>query len=100
MKLSNYCRIFKALSSEERLRIFLALYVECCSGNECMEMAFTKTCDQVKISRSTISHHFKELRNAGLISSERVGRTFRYKVNQSAVKLVEELWSIKSIPDI
>ena len=30
MELSNYTKIFKALSNEQRLRIFVMLYKNCC----------------------------------------------------------------------
>ena len=38
------------------------------------------------LSRSTISHHFKELQNAGLIICEREGQTYRCRVDEEAVK--------------
>ena len=110
MKLSNYSKIFKALSNEQRLKIFLMIYNGCCKpegrgkgaefkiteGKCCptsgtIEKAFTKACDCMKLSRSTISHHFKELQNAGLIISERDGRTFSCKVNGEAIKAIKEL---------
>ena len=110
MKLSNYSKIFKALSSEQRLKIFLMIYKQCCGQkgqeedsefkmkkNSCcpvtgiLEKAFTKVCGCVNLSRSTISHHFKELQNAGLITCERQGRTFRCKINEEAVNSVKDL---------
>jgi hypothetical protein len=30
MKLSNYAKIFKALSNEQRLNIFMMIYKNCC----------------------------------------------------------------------
>ena len=104
VKLSNYTKIFKALSNEQRLKIFIMLYKNCCSeeatkassefrikGETCcsgeggMEKAFTKVCDCMDLSRSTISHHFKELQNAGLITCEREGQLYRCKVNKDVV---------------
>ena len=109
MKLSNYSKIFKALSNEQRLKIFLMIYNGCCKpegkgkGSEfkikegkccpvagAVEKAFTKVCDCMTLSRSTISHHFKELQNAGLIICERDGRAFNCKVNEEAVKDIKE----------
>ena len=110
MEQSNYSKIFKALSSEQRLKIFLMIYKQCCNpkdqqgGTEfkvegektccpvakVIEGAFTKVCDCMKLSRSTISHHFKELQNAGLITCERDGRTFRCKVNEQAVNAIKD----------
>jgi len=102
MKLSNYAKIFKALSSEQRLKIFLTIYQQCqesksgdgftvsgdkpcCTGDGSVEKAFTKVCDCMDLSRSTISHHFKELQSAGLITCEREGQNFRCRVNQGVI---------------
>lgn len=108
MKLSNYSKIFKALSNEQRLEIFATLYRECCSTEgqppsglkpgermrcpvgRVIERAFTKVCGCIKLSRSTISHHFKELQNAGLITCERDGQTYRCTVNEEAVNSIRE----------
>ena len=109
MELSNYSRIFKALSSQQRLKIFMMIYDNCCApeatkmGSEfrfvndpcCstkggIEKAFTKICDCMDLSRSTISHHFKELQNAGLITCEREGQTYRCSVNEETVKAIKE----------
>lgn len=108
MKLSNYSRIFKALSNEQRLKIFMMIYENCCTprgskvspefkigkGSSCcadgaIEKAFTRICDCLKLSRSTISHHFKELQNAGLITCEREGQTFRCRINEETVNAVK-----------
>jgi ArsR family transcriptional regulator len=110
MQLSNYSRIFKALSNEQRLKIFIMIYKNCCApegstiGTEfrlddnkscCslkggIEKAFTKICDSMNLSRSTISHHFKELQNAGLITCEREGQTYRCKINEEVVDSIKD----------
>lgn len=109
MKLSNYSKIFKALSNEQRLKIFLMIYKQCntsgaakpadgftvsgdspcCPGNGSIERAFTKMCDCMNLSRSTISHHFKELQNAGLITCVREGQNFRCRVNQDVIDAIK-----------
>ncbi len=109
MELSNYTKIFKALSNEQRLKIFLMIYKDCCDigdsigkseirlgDDSCcgvtksIERAFSKVCDCMNLSRSTISHHFKELQNAGLITCEREGQTFRCTVNEDAVNSIKD----------
>jgi ArsR family transcriptional regulator len=108
MELSNYTKIFKALSNEQRLRIFIMLYTNCgmskgskleaqfhikgepcCAAGDGLEKAFTKICDCMKLSRSTISHHFKELQNAGLITCEREGQIFRCRINKEVIDTVK-----------
>jgi ArsR family transcriptional regulator len=101
MKLSNYARLFKALSNEQRLKIFLMIYEESAKGGgearvlpsqmaACcpVEKAFTMVCNCMDLSRSTISHHFKELQNAGLITCERDGQMYRCRVNEKTLELL------------
>ena len=101
MELSNYAKIFKALSNEQRLKIFMMIYEQRAEGSAegavfpaeqracCpMEKAFTKVCNCLDISRSTISHHFKELQNAKLITCERDGQMYRCRVNEKTLELL------------
>jgi ArsR family transcriptional regulator len=97
MELSNYAKIFKALSNEQRLKIFMMIYDQSSGGSAAatfpsakaaccpVERAFTKVCECIDLSRSTISHHFKELQNAGLITCERDGQMYRCRVNETTV---------------
>jgi ArsR family transcriptional regulator len=87
MELEAVAKMCKALGSEQRIRI-LKLLQEweglegCCDG---VLKAFTKAAEEVHISRSTLSHHFKELENAGLIICERQGQAMSCKVNEKAL---------------
>ncbi|MDH3283223.1 MAG: metalloregulator ArsR/SmtB family transcription factor [Acidobacteriota bacterium] len=73
----DLARIFKALSDPNRLAIFQLLRKRCgpgCrvaaddAGNTVSDIA-----DEFDIALSTVSHHLKELKNAGLISCEKRG---------------------------
>jgi ArsR family transcriptional regulator len=99
MKTKNLAKVFKALSNEHRLELFRLIYSQyrleesraqkagkdCCEG---IEKAFTMACGCLDLSRSTISHHFKELQNAGLITCTRQGQTFVCQVNEDYVDAV------------
>ncbi|MEW6075486.1 MAG: ArsR family transcriptional regulator [Candidatus Omnitrophota bacterium] len=85
----------------------MMIYKQCCAGGEpefkikeepccpvkgVIEKAFTKVCGCMNLSRSTISHHFKELQNAGLITCERVGQNFRCRINEEVVNSIKEIF--------
>jgi len=101
MEHSKLAKVFKALSNEQRLKLFKMIYQgfrttktesEDCSSSACcggVEKAFTSACECMDLSRSTISHHFKELQNAGLITCTRQGQSFICEVNEEAVKAVQ-----------
>lgn len=75
-------QIFEALASKTRLSILEALRdkrLQCDNPGSC-DLS-SKCCnvgelaDRLKLSQPTVSHHLKELRRAGLITSEKDGRT-------------------------
>ncbi len=98
MELSNLAKAFKALSNEQRLKLFVMLYKWASSckdrtkGGTCccepVDKSFSKACEKLDISRSTVSHHFKELASAGLISCSRNGRTFVCRINEDAIDAI------------
>ena len=72
--------MFKALSNPQRLRIFLKL-VSCCGPSGCCsgEANDLRRCvgdlgRNLGLAASTVSHHIKELRHAGLMQVERRGQ--------------------------
>jgi DNA-binding transcriptional ArsR family regulator len=81
--IEKYSEMFKALSNPNRLRIFMRL-ITCCqpgtvtsiSGNSGEEgcACVGELGQDLGIVASTISHHIKELRRAGLIRMERRGQ--------------------------
>ncbi len=95
METIDLAKIFKALSNEQRLNLFKMLYQwngetspdgEICYDG--VEKCFTKACCSMNLSRSTISHHMKELQNAGLITFTRSGQCFVCKINRDALQAV------------
>jgi ArsR family transcriptional regulator len=95
-------KIFKALSNEQRLRIFRQLCewqdakaakqtADACCG---VEKGFTRTCCSSELSPSTVSHHFKELQSAGLITAERTGQSFVCTVNVETLDAVRSFLKV------
>ncbi len=69
---TQFERIAKALSDRRRfeiLQIVAAQTEACCS----------QICERVPVAQPTISHHLKELTNAGLVASRREGQHCYYQ---------------------
>lgn len=73
--------LFKALSNPQRLRMFAKLASACregtcCEGggDETMRRCVGELGEDMGLAASTVSHHIKELRQAGLLKVERRGQ--------------------------
>lgn len=78
---------FKALSCDQRIKLLELLkrwegLDDCCDG---VRKAFTRASEELHIGRSTLSHHFKELENAGLIKCVRNGQAVECKVDEESI---------------
>ncbi len=81
--IEKFAEIFKALSNPNRLRLFMRL-VTCCKPGTVTSISADSgsagcACvgelgKDLNIVASTISHHMKELRQAGLVRMERRGQ--------------------------
>ena len=95
----KFAEIFKALSNPNRLRIFLRL-VSCCrpgtitSLTEPEGSAYVGQLGQdLGIVPSTVSHHIKELRRAGLIRMERRGQKIECWIDPATVSALRDFFS-------
>jgi ArsR family transcriptional regulator len=82
---------FKALGHPHRLQIFQRLAACCapgtsCSGDEAMRRCVGELAAELDIVPSTVSHHLKELTQAGLIATERCGREIRCWVEPAVLR--------------
>ena len=92
MTTKQLVKIYKALSNENRLEIFLNIL-------KCNEKGFESDCDcpitsimqNLRIGAPTISHHLKELSNAGLIETKKDGKYLVAHVNK---ELLAELKNV------
>ena len=83
--IKRFSQLFKALSNPHRLAIFKVLTSCCPPGTSC-EIEAASRCvgdlgDALDIAASTVSHHLKELHNAGLIQMERKGKQVMCRVD-------------------
>lgn len=87
----KYSNIMKALSHPHRLELFLeiAKYEE--KGYKDCDCLMSEITTRFKIGAPTISHHLKELTNAGLITTEKRGKFLVARVNQ---EVIQELISL------
>ena len=89
-------KILKALSHPKRLELYFNIAkqdsADFKTGCECgcfvSEMIL-----RLKLGAPTISHHLKELENAGLITTERNGKFLSTKIKQDTLKDVTALFA-------
>jgi DNA-binding transcriptional ArsR family regulator len=87
--ISSLAKIFKALTDENRLKILLFVYKKECKCADSQPSCQNETCIKdlsklLNITTPTISHHIKELVNAGLIITKKEGKWVYCKINQKA----------------
>jgi DNA-binding transcriptional ArsR family regulator len=86
-------RVFKALGDENRLAIFRLLRERCAGGCEVSQDGIDRTVGEIAkdfdLALSTVSHHLKELRNAGLILCEKRGKQVHCRVNSALLRDLE-----------
>lgn len=84
--------IFKALANPHRLEIFKrSLEFLPRDGVVTEEESKAASCqremaDELGLAPSTLSHHFKELKHAGLLNIERDGQTVSWSLNQDGIR--------------
>lgn len=95
-ELEAAARMFKALSNPHRLRIFKKL--SCCWAGQVVtgpaenfSNCQREFAERLGLAPSTVSHHFKELRQAGLIHMKRDGKEILFWVDEKAVNALRAL---------
>jgi ArsR family transcriptional regulator, arsenate/arsenite/antimonite-responsive transcriptional repressor len=92
--------MFKALSNPNRLKIYMSLIEYCTPGKKHMsDSCNPEGCacvgelgKNLGIVPSTVSHHMKELRQAGLINMERKGQKIECWVELSTYEALKEFF--------
>ena len=83
----NLAKVFRALSDKNRLKILLFVYKKECECKDSQPSFKNEACIKdlsklLNITTPTISHHIKELVNAGLIITKREGKWVYCKINK------------------
>jgi DNA-binding transcriptional ArsR family regulator len=89
----DLARIFRALGDPSRLAIFELVRESCQedSGHSAADLrnSVSEIAKQFDLSLSTVSHHLKELRTAGLIRCERHGQHIFCSIDPDVLADVE-----------
>jgi len=84
-------KMFKALANPNRYRLFDEIRKSGSSSIEEGHTCFLNTIiDQLNIGAPTVSHHLKELVNAGLVETEKEGKFLQCRLNQKNIALLRE----------
>lgn len=90
----NTVKLLKALSHENRLAIFERLRRQALAcdgpGEGC---SVGDIAQQFNLALSTVSHHLKELKEAGLITCEQRGQHTYCLINEEAVKALRDFFA-------
>jgi len=98
MDTKNMAKIFKALSNENRLELYLKIVdaheTSFETGGKC-SISDIISCSCLNIGAPTISHHIKELANAGLIFTDRNGKFLVCTLNEALVAEVSKMFNLQ-----
>ena len=88
-------RLFRALSTPSRVELLKLLGDGCCEDGTCctaeeLSLCIQSLAAQLGLVKSTVSHHLKELAEAGLITLAKRGRHNDFSVNRDTLRQAKE----------
>ena len=92
--LDRLARTFKALSNPNRLAIYLEVLQQ--NRADVKSCGLSHLIDKLDIGAPTVSHHTKELVDAGLISVQRDGRFIRCTLDDTMREILHEFFARNS----
>jgi DNA-binding transcriptional ArsR family regulator len=87
--LKRLARMFRALGNDNRLQIFMNLMEESrldLAKGRSHDCFLTKLLGGLDVGAPTVSHHVKELADAGLIDTQRDGKQLICSINPEALR--------------
>lgn len=106
--MTELVKVFKALANEHRLLIFTLLREKCCllDPEEALPEHLPANCLSVndivarlQITQATVSHHLKELANAGLVVRRKVGQSVYYLIDPVAVEEIVTFFTAQPVEE-
>lgn len=91
MEAHKLAKIMKALSNENRLKLYLEIAKDEKADFKAQECTISNIVKILRVSPPTISHHLKELTNADLIKTEKRGKYLVAKINTKTLGAVKQL---------
>ena len=93
--MTDLVEVFKALSNSNRMKIYRMIRVRTVeikkhSGNE--KCCVGDIYKEIRITPSTVSHHLKELRHAGLIDMEKEGQFSHISANEEIFNEIKKFF--------
>ena len=89
MDQSQLVRMFKALSNPNRFQLFEEIRM---AGKSSFEEGHTcflsPIIEKLNVGAPTVSHHLKELVNAGLVQTEKDGKFVQCRINTESVAML------------
>lgn len=92
-RMGDLATVFKTLGDENRLAIFQLIRERCANRAipaDQIENSVSKLADEFDLALSTVSHHLKELRTAGLIHCEKRGKSVYCSPNDDVLREIEQ----------
>ncbi len=97
---SALSNVFKALSNPNRLAIFRKLVACCPDGRACNiedSLCISELGESLSIAPSTLSHHIKELSQAGLVETIRQGKNIVCRVELDRVNELAAFFNLEQL---
>ena len=91
MSAKQLAKVMKALSNENRLKLYLEIAKHEESDFEAQECNLSDIVKIFGLSPPTISHHLKELANADLITTEKRGKYLVARINKRTLGTVKKM---------
>jgi DNA-binding transcriptional ArsR family regulator len=92
-------RVFRALGNENRLQLFINLLEESrldLVKGRVHDCFLVKLLEGLNVGAPTVSHHVKELSDAGLIDTQRDGKQLICAVNPEVMAQVRALFAMET----